>query len=246
MAINLKKGQRIDLTKKSDKAGSAGSGGGGATLTKFCVGVNWGAIEKTVTRQVKKGGFLGFGGTTESVQKNIKKAVDLDLSCIMLYSDGERWDHLYSPEYNPKKLAKIGFPPGKLLSRDGALRHSGDDRTGDLDGDDGLDNEIISVDLDKVHPDIDRIYFFVNNATNEDFYQIPFAKIRMYEGTPTRVDNVYANFDVVSDAAYKGRRAMIMGKLYKKNNVWKFNAIGDATNDRLFAETIVNIIKNYQ
>lgn len=241
MAINLTKGQRIDLTKKSSSGASLGG-----TLTKFCVGANWGAIETQVTQEVTEGGFLGFGGTKKRVQKTIKKAVDLDLSCIMLYSDGQRWDHLYSPDYNPAGLKKIGFPPGKLVSADGALRHSGDDRTGDMDGDDGLDNEIISVDLTKVHPDIDRIYFFVNNATNEDFYQIPFAKIRMYEGTPTRVDNVYANFDIVSDEAYRGRQAMIMGKLYKKNGEWKFNAIGDATPDRFFAETIINILKNYQ
>ena len=35
MAINLTKGQKIDLRKSS-----------GETLTNFCVGVNWGAIEK--------------------------------------------------------------------------------------------------------------------------------------------------------------------------------------------------------
>lgn len=225
MAINLQKGQRIDLTKKT-------SSGGASALTKFCVGVNWGAI------QVEKKKL--FGGT-----KIVKKAVDLDLSCVMLFKDKKRWDHLYSPDYNPQMLAKMGFPAGKLLSADGALRHSGDDRTGDLDGDDGLDNEIISVDLTRIHPDIDQIFFFLNNFTDEDFYQIPFAKIRMYEGTPSRVDNVYATFDVVSNEEFRGRRAMIMGKLYKKNGEWKFNAVGDATTDRMFAETIVNIIKNY-
>lgn len=46
MAINLQKGQRINLEKSS-----------GAKLTQFCVGVNWGAIEY----QVEEGGFLGFG-----------------------------------------------------------------------------------------------------------------------------------------------------------------------------------------
>lgn len=225
MAINLTKGQKIDLTKKS-------SSGVESKMTKFCVGVNWGAIE------VDKKKF--FGGT-----KKVRQAVDLDLSCIMIYSDKQKYDHIYSPEYNPNALAKMGLPPGKLVSRDGALRHSGDDRTGDLDGDDGLDNEIISVDLDKVHPDIEQIFFFINNATNEDFYQIPFAKIRMYEGTATRVDNIYASFDVVSDAAYRGKKSMIMGKLYKRNGEWKFNAIGDATDDQVFAQTMGRIVKNY-
>jgi len=225
MAINLQKGQRIDLTKKT-------ASGAVANLTKFCVGVNWGAIEK----EQKK----FFGGT-----KIVKHAVDLDLSCIMMFEDKQRYDHLYSPEYNPAALAKIGLPAGKLVSRDGALRHSGDDLTGDLDGDDGLDNEIISVDLTRVDPSIDQIFFFINNVGTEDFRQIPFAKIRMYEGTPTRVDNVVANYDIVSDPSYSGHRAMVLGKLYRKNGAWKFNAIGDVTQDQNFAATLMNIAKNY-
>ena len=231
MAINLQKGQRIDLRKKTDGAG--GAAGGGATLTNFCVGVNWGALEE------KKKRF--FGG-----EKIVKRAVDLDLSCIMLMEDGNSFDHLYSPEYDPRALQKFGFPPGKLVSLDGALRHSGDDRTGDLDGDDGLDNEIISVDLSRVNPNVSQIFFFINNVGQEDFFQIPFAKIRMYEGTPTRVKSVFAEFDVVSDPAFSGKRAMIMGKLYKKRGEWKFNAIGDATSDPNFLATIVNILKNYK
>jgi tellurium resistance protein TerZ len=228
MAINLVKGQKIDLRKKSASGATTGE-----TLTNFCVGVNWGAIER------KKKKF--FGG-----EKIVKEAVDLDLSCIILFQDGETFDHLYSPEYNPEALAKAGFPPGKLVSRDRALKHSGDDLTGDMDGDDGLDNEIISVDLSKIDPDAQAIYFFLNNVGPEDFYQIPFAKIRMYEGTPKRVNNVFATFDVVSDSAYSGKRALVMGKLYKKNGEWKFSAIGDATDDPNFAATIINIIRNYK
>lgn len=220
MAIRLEKGQKIDLTKKT-----------GSSLTRFCVGVNWGAIE---TR--KKGLF----GT-----KVIKTEVDLDLSCIMLFADGKKWDHLYSPLYNIENLQKIGMPPGKLVSVDGALHHSGDDLTGDMDGDDGLDNEIISVDLTRVSPEIDRIFFFINNVGAEDFSTIPFAKIRMYEGTPDRVDEVQAEFDVVRDPSYRGKTAMIMGKLYKRENQWRFAAIGDATDDPHFIATITNIISNY-
>ena len=222
MSINLVKGQKIDLRKKS-----------GQELTNFCVGVNWGAIE------VEKSGWFGS-------KKIVKESVDLDLSCIMIDEAGELIDHLYSPEYNAAALAKIGFPAGKLISQDKALRHSGDDRSGDLDGDDGLDNEIISVDLTRISPKINQIFFFINNVGKEDFRQIPFAKIRMYEGTPTRVNEVHATFDVVSEPSYSGKKAMIMGKLYKRNGEWKFSAIGDATDDQSFVHTIINIIKNYK
>lgn len=225
MAINLTKGQRIDLTKKDASGAAAGS------LTRFCVGVNWGAMEKE-----EKGFFR---------TKKVSVPVDLDLSAIVTFDGGDRFDHLYSPLYNENFLRDIGFPKGKLTSADGALRHSGDDLTGDTDGDDGLDNEIISVDLTRVAPDAKEIFFFLNNVGREDFSQIPFAAIRMYEGTPSRVDQVFATYDVSADAAYRGRRAMIMGKLYKKNGAWKFAAIGDATEDPHFAATIVNILKNY-
>ena len=38
----------------------------------------------------------------------------------------------------------------------------------------------------------------------------------MYEGTPTRVNSVFATFDVVADTAFRGRRSMVMGKLIQR------------------------------
>lgn len=225
MAINLTKGQKIDLRKSN-----------GEQLTNFCVGVNWGAIETI------KSGFLGIG------TKKVVEDVDLDLSCIMTNASGELVDWIYSPDYNGY-LQKNNLPLGKLTSKDYALKHSGDDRQGDVGGDDGLDNEIISVDLNKVSSDITQIFFFINiylnPGQNIDFSKIPFAKIRMYEGTPTKVNNVHSNFDVVTDSSYIGKGALILGKLYKRNNEWKFDAIGDPTDDRIFLQTINKIISNY-
>lgn len=174
------------------------------------------------------------------------KNVDLDLSCILLDDNGQVCDHLYSPLYNPAVLAKVGLPAGKLVTSDGALKHSGDDLEGDKGGDDGLDNEIITVDLSRVNPRISKIFFFLNNVGNEDFSQIPYAKIRMYEGTPKRVNSVFASYNVSAEASYKNRRALIMGKLYKRNDEWKFDAIGDATDDANFAVTISRIINSYK
>ena len=67
----------------------------------------------------------------------------------------------------------------------------------------------------------------------------------MYEGTPTKVKEVFASYNVSAESQYSGKRAIIMGKLYKKEGVWKFNAIGDATNDNNLCETIGRIIKSY-
>ncbi len=223
MAINLSKGQKIDLRKST-----------GEQLTNFCVGVNWGAIET-----VKKG-FFG--------SKKIIEDVDLDLSCIMTNANGDLVDWIYSPDYNGF-LQKNNYPLGKLTSKDGALKHTGDDRQGDVGGDDGLDNEIITVDLNRVSADIDKIFFFINIYLNQgqnfDFSNIPFAKIRMYEGTPTRVNSIHSSYDIVTDSTYAGNGALIMGKLYRRGTEWKFDAIGEPSNDRIFLETIQKIIKNY-
>ncbi|MDR1116428.1 MAG: TerD family protein [Tannerella sp.] len=219
MAINLQKGQRINLEKNT-----------GAKLTDFCVGVNWGAIETS-------GGFLGFG------KKIID--VDLDLSCILIDENKRICDHIYSPLYREDFLQRLGLPKGKLLTNDGALRHSGDDLAGDKGGDDGLDNEIISVDLARLNGNVTQIFFFLNNVGREDFSMIPYAKIRMYEGTPTRVNEVFASYNVSAEPQYANKRAMIMGKLYKKDGAWKFNAIGDPTEDASLAQTIDRIVKSY-
>ena len=141
MAINLIKGQRIDLKKLT-----------GAALNDFCVGVNWGGIET-------KGGFLGLSKTVQDV--------DLDLSAALLDTQGALCDHIYSPLYKAEGLAQFGLPPGKLTAASGALRHTGDDRSGDSGGDDGLDNEIITVNLSKVPANVGQIIFFLNNCGGE-------------------------------------------------------------------------------
>lgn len=218
MAINLTKGQRIDLKKAS-----------GAALTDFCVGVNWGGIESR--------SFMGL----------IKKVddVDLDLSSVLLDVNGKPCDHIYSPLYKPELLSQFGLPPGKLTAANGALRHTGDDRAGDSGGDDGLDNEIITVNLSAVPANVGQIFFFLNNCGKEDFSQIPYAKIRMFEGTPTRVKEVFASYNVAAEAQYKNRKALIMGRLYRKGAEWKFAAIGDATEDVFVGQTVARILQEY-
>lgn len=216
MAIILEKGQRINL-KKADNQ----------NLEQFCVGAKWGAIK------IKK--FLG----TKMV------GVDLDLSCALFNNGGRLCDHLYSTRYNHDILAKFGLPPGKLDTSDGACHHSGDDLTGDTDGDDGLDNEIITVDLRKINPNVEQIFFFLNNVGKEDFSQIPYSKIRIFEGTPSKVNSVFAEYDVSAQPAFAGKRALILGKLYKRDGEWKFHAIGDPTEDVFIGQTIARIAKDY-
>ena len=221
MAIRLEKGQRINLEKET-----------GAKLTSFCVGCNWGAI-------VKKS-FFGL------MSSNVD--VDLDLSCLMFDSEGKPIDHIYSPLYRFGDR-NVGLPNGKLDSLDRALHHTGDDLQGDQNGDDGLDNEIITVDLTKVSPQTNSIVFFLNiynnNEFSGDFSEIPYASIRMYEGTATKVNSVFAQYDVATKENCRGMRALVMGKLYRRNGDWKFAAIGDAFEDRTIVHTISRVMKDY-
>jgi len=201
MAINLEKGQRINLEKSN-----------GTKLTTICVGINWGAIEKK-----------GFFGTK-------KEPVDLDASCA-IYDE------------NKNNIDTVSFR--QLKSNDQAIKHSGDDLTGDLNGDDGLDNEIITVDLSKLNPKANYLGFFINSFRGQDFKDIPFASIRIYEGTPTRVNEVFAKYDIANEKAFEGNVSMVLGIFYKKNGEWKFNAVGTPTADKKLEQTIVTIQQNH-
>ncbi len=202
MAINLTKGQKINLQKEN-----------GSKLQNICVGVNWGAIEKK--------GWLG--GVS-------KVAVDLDASCALF--DGS------------KKLIDVVYF-GNLKSRDGSIKHSGDDLTGDLGGDDGIDNEIITLDFTSLSSNIEHVAFVLNSFRGQDFGIIPFASIRIYEGTPTRVNEIFATFNIAKGENFAGHTSMVMGIFYKRNGEWKFNAIGEPTKDKKLEETIITLVNKY-
>ena len=170
---------------------------------------------------ITKKGWFGFT-TTE--------AVDLDASCAEFDAAGNVID-------------KVWFR--HLKSNDGAIKHSGDDLTGDTDGDDGLDNEVITVDLTKVPANVDKIAFVLNSFRGQDFKTIPFASIRIYEGTPTQVKEVFATYDIANDPTFAGSVSMVMGVFYKRNGEWKFNAIGAPTKDRNFEQTLETVKRQY-
>ena len=230
--IDLEKGQKINL-EKEDRS----------ELTSFCVGCKWGKIEKKI---------LGF--TYHSTD------VDLDLSSILVDANGRMIDHIYSPLYRRDFLASYNMPAGKLDSDDRAMHHTGDDLVGNTGGEsydenqykwnEGIkgeepDNEIITVDLTKISPNVHQIFFFLNNVHDEDFYEIPYAYIRMFEGNASRVKSVFAKYNVSSDPRFAGKRAVIMARLYREGVQWKFQAIGDAFPDRNLCETINRILKDY-
>ena len=157
-----------------------------------------------------------------------KIAVDLDLSA-----------GIFDANKNP--VGTIYF--GNLQMA--GIKHSGDDMTGDVDGDDGLDNEVINIDLSQIPSNVEQVVFVLNSFKNQDFATIPFASIRLYEGTPDRVNNVVATYNVASDSKFAGYVSMILGKLYKRNGEWKFSAIGDPSKDKKLEQTLKTVQEKY-
>jgi tellurium resistance protein TerZ len=127
-------------------------------------------------------------------------------------------------------------------SRVGAMQHSGDDRVGDEGGDDGLDNEIVTVDLSRLQSNVEKIAVFLTSFRGQDFSAIPHAVVRIYEGTNERVTNVIANYAIGKEPSFAGHVVMVLGLFYKHNGEWKFNAVGTPTKDRTYKDAI-NTIK---
>jgi len=199
MAINLIKGQKIDLRKKDGKK-----------LTSFCVGANWGVIEKS--------GFFGAK----------KVSVDLDLSVGLFDEHKELVDIVYFNNLDAR-----------------GIKHSGDDLVGDENGDDGLDNEVIEVNLDHLSSNVEQVVFVLNSYKGQDFATIPFASIRLYEGEMDKVTDIVATYNIAKDEKFADHVSMILGKLYKENGSWKFSAIGEAVKDKDFEETFNTVQNNF-
>lgn len=108
-----------------------------------------------------------------------------------------------------------------LKSSDGSVEHTGDNRTGEGDGDD----EVIKVDLTKVPADVSKVVFcaviYEGQARNQNFGQVANAYIRIVN---TQGDAEVARYDLSEDSSTE--TAMIFGELYKNNGEWKFRAVG--------------------
>ena len=134
---------------------------------------------------------------------------DLDASAFLLTNTGKvRGDHDFI-FYN------------QLKSADGAVEHTGDNRTGLGDGDD----EIIKVDLTRIAPEIDKIAITVTihdaQIRGQNFGQVANAFIRVVnEQTGAEV----VRFDLAED--YSVETAMVFGEVYRHNGEWKFRAVG--------------------
>ncbi|WP_419588926.1 TerD family protein [Thiolapillus sp.] len=147
--------------------------------------------------------------------------VDLDLAVAMYHKDRSL-------------IETICYDHDK--SSDGAVIHHGDDKVGDLtpEGRD-FDNEVVTVDLSKLRPQVAHLVFMLNSFEWNTFDEIPYIRIRIYEGQPGKPERMLLNFDVENDKSFAGKVSMILGKVYRAKTpagmVWRFHGIGEATPD---------------
>ncbi|CAM3876024.1 TerD family protein [Tsukamurella ocularis] len=108
-----------------------------------------------------------------------------------------------------------------LRSPDGSIEHTGDNLTGEGDGDD----EVINVNLVGVPPQIDAVVFpvSIHEADNrgQSFGQVRNAYIRVVNQANGQE---IARYDLSEDASTE--TAMVFGELYRHGTEWKFRAIG--------------------
>ena len=115
---------------------------------------------------------------------------------------------------------------GNLTHSSGSVQHMGDNLTGAGAGDD----EQIVIDLNRVPAEYDRIVIAVNIYKAFDRHQhfgmIQNAFIRLVDARNNSEMCIYNLTD-----NYSGMTAMLFGEVYRHNGEWKFNAIGQGTND---------------
>ncbi len=122
-----------------------------------------------------------------------------------------------------------------LTSPDGSIEHTGDNTTGEGEGDD----EVIKVNLAAVPPEVDSIVFPVSiydaDARSQSFGQVRNAFIRVVDQSNS---NELARYDLTEDASTE--TAMVFGELYRNGAEWKFRAVGQG-----YASGLAGIAKDF-
>ncbi|MCU1406034.1 MAG: TerD family protein [Glaciihabitans sp.] len=147
----------------------------------------------------KKGGFFSRGGGS----------IDLDASAILL-------------DASKNVIDSVWF--GNLKSADGSIQHSGDNLTGDGDGDD----EKIQVDLTRVHPQVQTIVLVVTSYQGQTFDKVANVFARVVDISGGRTTEV-VRYDL-SDTGTK--TGSVIAKLARSGSGWSITALGNPANGK--------------
>ncbi len=168
------------------------TGGGG--LSKVRMGLGWDPAEAP-----KKSGFFGsmFGGGAAA-------DIDLDASCLLLDAQKNLLDVVWFRQ---------------LQSRDGSIKHSGDNLTGEGSGDD----EVIFVDLTKLPSNVAHLAFTVCSFRGQTFNEVAGAFCRLVDDTN---NTEIAKFNLSEKGAHTG---VVMAIVNRSGAGWEMKAVGTPT-----------------
>lgn len=166
--------------------------------------------------------FLGLGWDVAKpkgffAKLSAPESVDLDASCLVL---------------DESKNVKDTVWFRQLKSKDGSIVHSGDNRTGEGDGDD----EVITVDLTKLPAHAHHLVFTINSFTGQNFNSIENATCRIVDSITNKELGAYVLADKGS------HNAQIMAVLSKVGSDWEFKAIGKSTSGRTIQDLVEEVV----
>lgn len=134
---------------------------------------------------------------------------DLDASVFMLGDNGKALTDNHFVFYN------------NMVSPCRSVEHTGDNRTGEGEGDD----ESLLIDLERVPADVKTIAVVVTihdyHVRRQSFGQVDNAFIRIVNN---ETDKEVVRYDLTED--YSTETAMVFGELYRHDGDWKFRAVG--------------------
>jgi stress response protein SCP2 len=222
MAINLVKGQTIDLRKNAN--------GQFFDLSTVTMGLGWDVKQKNT------GGFLGklFGGQKEE---------EYDLDAIAFLLDVNDKVANLGRTLQASNGKQIGLYEGDVIFFN-SMKHpsghvwlTGDNRTGAGEGDD----EQIIVKLDSLDAKYHKILFIVciyqGRQNNQHFSKVENAFIRAVDAKGKEI----TKFSLSGDATLNGMCSMAFAEAYRKDGGWKFRAIGEPYP----TDNFVDILKKY-
>ncbi len=159
-----------------------------------------------------KKGFFGLGAKTQSI--------DCDASALVC-AGGKIQGTKDVVFYN------------NLTHPSGAVQHMGDNLTGAGEGDD----EQIVIDLDRLPENYDRVLMAVTiyqaRQRNQHFGMIQNSFIRLVDA---RNNQEICRYNLTEQ--YDQATAVVFGEVYRHNGEWKFNAMGQPTQDDGIADLV--------
>jgi len=214
MGVSLKKGQGVSLKKEGD------------SLTEVVIGLGWDVAKpKSLLNKI-------FGKTEE---------YDLDAICFLLGANGKMLNlgTVDNGSWTLKNGDVVFY--NSMVHPSGAVRLTGDNRTGAGDGDD----EQIFVRLNQIPPEYHRLVFvtciYEGIKKKQNFGGVENAFIRAVDGKTSRE---LARFDISSTSALSPYHSITFAELTREGNGWKFQAIGTPHSSDRFIDLLKDYIPN--